>query len=105
MKTFVGWREVGRAMRWARAERLFRDRTSMDSHMGPGKTAVSVDHRWRDDYGREVMVSHNSMLVSVDVSIGIDGNEWETTYNDDTAQVLRVLAALYLIPAELAVPG
>jgi hypothetical protein len=104
MKTFTGWREAGRAMMWARREGKFRNLTSMQGtwrHDRP--PSVHVEHRWREGDGREVMISHSSILASVDVSVSDGHNAWDSTYNDDAGQVLRVLAALGLIPAKLAV--
>jgi len=103
-RIFPGWREVGRAMRWARQQDgVTFDRTTMRNvwhfDLPP---SIHVDHRWRGGDGREVLVSHSSILKSVDVSVGDGRNGWDSTYNDDAAQVLRVLVALDLIPAELA---
>jgi hypothetical protein len=104
MKTFTGWREAGRAMMWARHEGNFRDRTSMQGSWRHDRPpSIHVEHRWREPGGREVMISHSSLVASVDVSVSDGLNSWDSTYNDDAGQVLRVLAALGLIPAKLAV--
>lgn len=90
-------------MRWARKEGFVRDRTVMRGSWHYDRpSSVHVDHRWRGFDGQDVQVSHSSYLTSVDVSASDGHNDWDSTYNDDAAQVLRVLVALGLIPAELA---
>jgi hypothetical protein len=102
VKTFPGWREAGRAMRWARnQDGVTFDRTTMRGTWHYDRLpSIHVDHRWRGSDGREVLISHSSILKSVDVSVSDGRNGWETTYNDDAAQILRLLAALGLIQVD-----
>jgi hypothetical protein len=93
MKPFPGWRNVGRAMRWARQQ--------------DGVTVAVddegfrvVDIRWRR--GRDsVIVQHFPGLDMASVSVKADGSTFHQN-NADAVRTLRVLAALKLIPAGLA---
>lgn len=92
MKTFTGWRAVGRAMRWARQQ----DAITYDRTIGD----LAIDLRWTAE-GRYVLVELHpgQPCITVDISTGTTYWSGATT---DAAELLRVLAALDLIPAELA---
>src|SRR4051812_39596641 len=92
MKTFDGWRAVGRAMRWARRQ-----------------DGVTVERVARADVRARIYRSPEDKIVWVS---SLPGSTWFRTYSgrvgsaectpNAAAEGLRVLAALDLIPAELA---
>jgi hypothetical protein len=96
MRTFDGWRAVGRAMRWARQQpdvafsRTHRDRP--------------VRLRWDGDFNRSVLVKlYNARNITVE--LGTEDSPWNAVGEFDAPTLLRILAALDLIPAELAEPS
>jgi hypothetical protein len=95
VKTFPGWRAVGRAMRWARQQDGVRQEIE--------HAAVARQHRWygpgRD--GSIVGVTWGGPLTH-DVDIYVAGGGEHELVEPTAAQALRVLAAFDLIPAELA---
>jgi hypothetical protein len=95
MRTFPGWREVGRAMRWARqqdgvtVERLRDDETGRISWLWHGRNGlITADYFPASDPAETTIETGDTY---------IDRARFE-----DGATALRVLAALDLIPAELA---
>jgi hypothetical protein len=90
MRTFTGWREVGRAMRWARQQ--------------GGVTVDPIKYRWHDDFSRSLEIKIYN-VHSVVVEVNPEDSTWSAVGAIDAATILRVLAALDLIPAELAEVG
>ena len=99
MKTFTGWRAVGRVMRWARQQGIYRE-----VHTDGGALSEMV---WilNDERGVTVMPSLREG-VQVDVSRKPEPGRphWMGGLIDATSAstILRFLAALDVIPAELA---
>jgi hypothetical protein len=100
MKTFANWRSVGRAMLEARR----RQGVVVDAKTVVGLAAVT-DIRWRF-LDRAVIT-----MVIATHAVGYDRTDVEISRRDakltfygvsDAAEILRVLAALDLIPADLA---
>jgi hypothetical protein len=89
---FPGWRAAARAMRWARQQ--------------PGITADSLkfgaltDSRWRGN-GYDVRIGRSALQGVAQLRISAPSVDvWINAI--DTAEALRMLAALKLIPDEMA---
>jgi hypothetical protein len=100
MKTFANWRAVGRAMLEARR----RGGVVADAKATVG-LAVVIENRWRF-LDRAVIT-----MVTATHAVGYDRTDVEISRRDvkmtfyavsDAAELLRVLAALGLIPAHIA---
>lgn len=93
MKTFPGWRNVGRVMRWARQQLGTTVERSRDEHSGERVITWSREL----DY---IVIAFDGDTYQ----LGIDTEDnWLTDGHFESASaVLRVLAALDLIPAHLA---
>ena len=95
MRIFSGWRAVGKAMLEARRRKV--------SHAAyAGGLAHTTENRWHLD---NVVVSANRLTdhpEKVDVEIRTGDTHVTMWPAPDAATVLRVLAALDLIPAHLA---
>lgn len=92
MKPFPGWRAVGHAMRWARQQ-----------------DGVTVGHSRNEFNERVITWWRDTDMVTIEFDrdtyqLSIDGDDnWLTDGHFESAgAVLRVLAALDLIPAHLA---
>lgn len=93
MRTFPGWRQAAHLMRWARRQ----DGVTADT----AQYDLLVDNRWRRADGIEVRVGHIRGEAATDLRV--NGERLDLWLDQtDTAGALRVLAALGLIPAELA---
>ena len=98
MKTFPHWRAAGRVMLDARRRGIKRTR-----HREP----LALDHvattlEWRRPDGHSVLVSLMSHCELFDVRAGGPVKDCYMSDWDDAGEVLRILAALDLIPAHLA---
>lgn len=98
MITFPNWRNVGLAMRWARQQaHIQADATTMTS------IVKVTDNRWRSvPNGTRVMARHAVGYDRTDVEVGRKDLDLTFFGVADAAEVLRVLAALGLIPNEIA---
>ncbi|GGN40378.1 hypothetical protein FHR83_007051 [Actinoplanes campanulatus] len=106
MKTFPNWRAVGRAMRWARQQKSVtaprfvldnvRDSTALELAWKLADGREVEVWRWRSGNGGiDLTVKHKPVHGKPELYAGMDGIR-------DAAEVLRVLAALDLIPADIA---
>ncbi|WP_328465472.1 hypothetical protein OHA21_43675 [Actinoplanes sp. NBC_00393] len=92
MKTFPGWRAVGRAMRWARRERAIFTLIT--------EGARFEETSWRRGGAFAVLTATGGDQLDLIVNLAHGG---QVDMSDlDAAESLRVLAALDLIPADLA---
>ena len=96
MKIFQGWREVGRAMRWARQQ------DGVDVKRDRIETTGQLLFAWYAGNRTAVYVSFFPASDPADVAFEVPGAYISRSTFDDAATALRVLAALDLIPAELA---
>jgi hypothetical protein len=98
VKTFSHWRAVGRAMRWARQQpHIQADSTTIVD------LAKVTDNRWRSvPNGTRVVARHAVGYDRTDVEVGRKDLDLTFFGVADAAEVLRVLAALKLIPADIA---
>lgn len=95
MMTFDGWRAVGRAMRWARQQDGVTVTHDGDAWFG---------HEWDRNSMDVVRLGGRGNRQGYGVMVSLaDGRHVESA-GLDAATALRVLAALDLIPAELADP-
>ena len=90
MKTFPGWREVGRAMRWSRQQDGVQRSTIAER-------GCLAEARWSDLDADLTVLPRGLMRVSV-----VADGAVVTLRRPSATRVLGVLAALDLIPAELA---
>lgn len=97
MRTFAYWRAIGRAMRWARKQDdIVYDRLLLDHHDGH-----IVEHRWKAVGGTLSVVHFLPGRDGVDVDFTRSTLQFQA-YNVEAAdEILRMLDALGLIPAEL----
>lgn len=91
---FPGWREVGRAMRWARKQ------DGVEVRLTPTRGVLARGRRYLRPGGTQVHVYTIPGATWFKTFSGVVGSAHVTP--EDAAQALRVLAALDLIPAELA---
>lgn len=93
MITFVGWRDAGQAMRWARTQ--------------PGVTAsrktfgASTDNRWHSGGDTVVVITHIRGGNAVSIGVDTPGAEAERA-GGNTAQILDLLTALGLLPVRMS---
>jgi hypothetical protein len=98
MKAPANWRAVGQAMRWARQQEGVTVRRMVVDNSWP----VTIDLEWKRPDGHSVLVTWATNREWVDVYAGGPVDDVHMSNCGDAATVLRVLAALDLIPAELA---
>lgn len=100
MNTFTGWRAAGQAMRWARLQ----DGVRIDI-TGGGLEGELIENRWRLGGHVSVSVEHmNGVPHGVGFTARVEDGLVELGLYDGVGPALRVLVALDLIPADLAVP-
>jgi hypothetical protein len=98
VKTFPYWRAVGAAMRWARQQPHIQADSSTIADL-----AMVTDNRWRSvPNGTRVVARHAPGYDRTDVEVGRKDLDLTFFGVADAAELLRVLAALGLIPAHLA---
>lgn len=93
MRTFPGWRAVGRAMLDARR----REGVSVER---PKRVGVVIIRTYRGPADAVVQVKHYQQAAWFKTFSGITGST--NVYPNSAGEALRVLAALDLIPAHLA---
>jgi hypothetical protein len=105
VRIFPGWREVGAVMRWARQQPdIVCDRTLMPFPIYDLPGNEIVDNRWRSGT-HHVTVTHHVHFTGGGMDLEVHAAGWRSQSEPTSAlTVLRVLAALDLIPAELAEP-
>lgn len=104
MRTFPDWRAVGSAMRWARANgATVTIRHFGRAHEFPGGTHARYRaHVWRQVDGQK-LVTVGSYAGRTDPDLtATNGDQRRDVYPDSGEHALLILAALGLIPAELA---
>ncbi len=111
---FPGWRAVGQAMRWARHHNRIRgDRTTLEAPSILGSSRNRVEHRWFmvvPTPGRpllprtvaEVSFEHYHVGGSGDLSVVAEGLRIHEMDVTDAVRVLRLLAAVGVLPARFA---
>lgn len=98
LRAFPGWRAAGLAMVWARRQGAVVKRKALE--LDPGNL---TDHSWSLNHAA-LTVSGMSWREPTEVVIDAGAVHIEMD-SADVATVLRLLAALNLIPAELAEPS
>jgi hypothetical protein len=94
MKTFSGWRAVGRAMRWARQQDGVECRREDEG--------VWITHIWRSGDPADHVELGGAGTLAYSLTIDLADGRYIEGVHLPAAEILRVLAALDLIPAELA---
>jgi len=92
MRTFPGWRQVGRVMRWARQQDGVTHTVEPDAWHG---------HEW-DRNSADIVRAGNRGGTGFGFIVDLADGRVVSTAGLNAAEALGVLAALDLIPAELA---
>lgn len=93
MLTFPGWRAVGRAMRWARQQ---------DGIQGPAAFEWPFGREYVWGWYLDGQTVRVIVTWGIGFSVSLRGPRVVQLEGRDAVETLRVLAALDLIPAELA---
>jgi hypothetical protein len=102
VKTFPGWREVGRVMRWARRQADITVELGGTDASDPWQTPT---YHWkRGDTDVSVCLDFVPLPVFIHATGPDEVYQRAEVSGYDVATTLRVLAALGLIPVELAQP-
>lgn len=94
MKTFPGWREVGRAMQWARRQ---------DGIQGPATFDHPFGMRYVWGWFADGQTVHVVVTWGIGFEVNLRGPRQMSLQGRTAVETLRVLAALSLIRADLGV--